>query len=541
MVRKGRQSSSTSGKSASSSTDDSTTPLASSFNRVPSTASSAATTITQPTASPPSHTNRQQIRWHLLAHFEYYGAFWLVGCMCAGMLLGFFMGAGWSALEPRHSGFAAPWKQNLANRIRSTSTYQLVTFQGKVWDDWLDRFAEWAEEVERDIEHEEYLKNPSHPRIFAVLREAIVREPGGYVHPDLGLMMPAPCGASRGIGMVRDSYHKCQIHCIPGTASDKYDAMVQRADNRTVEVPSKKRFRQEEVLVRVPLGFQMTRQVALETLLPLVPVEVQRRASLHELDDAALLVLLLAHERGLGRYSRWVPYIASLPLEPSCGYSEKLKPYLLDTIDALREELGVDTHGWASELHKAGQYANKIADGLTFDYAPYLKHPDDVTPFENIKWALCQVASRGTAGSEKHGALRMVPLLDLVNHDANAGGFVELTGKERYRNGDFVDSGVGEDSSGTFVLRSMRHGQSKPLRQGQELLANYNVPHYSPLDWFVSLGFVPPERWGKWHKIEPALPRVRTDGPFSNYRSSTEEAWQEKKAEVIEKLRSMEL
>ena len=45
-------------------------------------------------------------------------------------------------------------------------------------------------------------------------------------------------------------------------------------------------------------------------------------------------------------------------------------------------------------------------------------------------------------------------------------------------------------------------------------MANYNVPGYSPLDWFVSLGFVPPERWHQWQKIDPALPRVRRDAPF---------------------------
>lgn len=464
------------------------------------------------------------------------GAFWLAGSMCIGLCMGFFIGAGVHVFSEAHP---PQWKQTLANRIRSTSTFKFVTFQGKLWDDLLDRFAEWAEAVERDIEAEEYAQNPSHPRVFAVLREAIIREPGGYVHPDLGLMAPAPCGASRGIGMVRNEYHRCQVNCFPGTADDKFEAIQQQKDNRTIDLPSNRTYRQEEVLIRVPLGFQMTRQVALDTLLPIVPAEVQKRASLHELDDAALLVLLLAHERGIGRYSRWIPYIASLPPEPSCGYSEKLRPYMLDAIKAWNNELGVDTQGWPSELMKASQYANKIAEGLAFDYGSSLKHPDDVTPTDNIRWALCQVASRATAGSEKHGALRMLPLLDLVNHDANAGGFVELTGKERLRNGDFVESR--EENSGTFVLRSMRHGRSKPLRKGQELLANYNVPHYSPLDWFVSLGFIPPERWGKWQRIEPALPRIRTDGPFANSKVSTAEEWKEKAAQLIEQLRSSEL
>ena len=68
-----------------------------------------------------------------------------------------------------------------------------------------------------------------------------------------------------------------------------------------------------------------------------------------------------------------------------------------------------------------------------------------------------------------------------------------------------------EDDAGTFVVRSLRHGRRKALKKGQELLVNYNVPHYSPLDWFVSLGFVPPERQTQWQKVDAALPRVRQD------------------------------
>lgn len=61
------------------------------------------------------------------------------------------------------------------------------------------------------------------------------------------------------------------------------------------------------------------------------------------------------------------------------------------------------------------------------------------------------------------------------------------------------------------MIRSLRHGRRKALKKGQELLVNYNIPHYSPLDWFVSMGFVPPERQGSWQKMSAALPRVRQD------------------------------
>jgi hypothetical protein len=123
--------------------------------------------------------------------------------------------------------------------------------------------------------------------------------------------------------MVHDVYHNCQTKCIPGLAKEKLQAQgeVKFSSQHTVGPPERKYDMQEEVLIKVPLSYQMTWKVALDTLLPLIPADVQRKANLHELDDAALLVLLLAHERGVGIYSRWLPYIASLPTEPSCGYS----------------------------------------------------------------------------------------------------------------------------------------------------------------------------------------------------------------------------
>eukprot|EP00957_Ditylum_brightwellii_P127122 9692151-Ditylum_brightwellii.AAC.1 len=36
---------------------------------------------------------------------------------------------------------------------------------------------------------------------FELLRKAVESEAGGYVHPSLGLLIPAPCGADRGLGV----------------------------------------------------------------------------------------------------------------------------------------------------------------------------------------------------------------------------------------------------------------------------------------------------------------------------------------------------
>jgi len=372
--------------------------------------------------------------------------------------------------------------------------------------------------------------DPSHPLTFAILRESIIREKGGFVHPDLGLLSPAPSGATRGLGMVRDTYNACQVKCIPGRTKEKI-AQRQNGDDEllpphwnaqhdqlnTVKKVSQvvdeqqsieQIYMQEEVLLKIPLKIQMTRSVALLTLFPLVPNDVLMRVPLHELDDAVLLVLLLAHERGLGVESRFQPYIKSLPLVPSCGYSPKLRFEALETLTTMGVDMGMDVGGWPGELSKAGDRAHMIAMGLARDYGAYIAVPKRMSSYDTIQWALCQVASRATAASEKHGVLRLVPMLDIVNHDLNAGGFEELSGNERLENDDYVEAD--EDESGTFIVRSVRHGRRKPLRKGQELLVNYNVPDYSPLDWFVSLGFVPPERTGNWIKLEEGLPKTRT-------------------------------
>ena len=134
------------------------------------------------------------------------------------------------------------------------------------------------------------------------------------------------------------------------------------------------------------------------------------KPSLHELDDAALLVLLLAHERGVGRYSRWMPYIASLPPEPGCGYSRRLRPYMLDAKQAYQNELGVETEGWEDELIKATHYGERIAEGLNNDYGSYLKTPEGVTSLENIQWALV------SGGFSCDGRLRKVRILTDGSH-----------------------------------------------------------------------------------------------------------------------------
>ena len=414
-------------------------------------------------------------------------------------------------------------------------------------------------------------------RAFAVLREMVIREEGGFVHPDLGFLNPAPVGADRGIGMVRDTYDNCQRRCNPGTVEnyknlqvetayieeywktnmtredrqDRYyegkqfvfyheddpsqeefltwEEMTPNQRKAAMEFPNehgplfhghdelpkqRARWTQTEVLLKIPLSIQMTRDVALETLGPLLPPDVARRAPLEELDDGIILALLLSHERGRGRESLWYPYIATLPPEPLCGYWPRYRSAAFDAITTLGLDIGTDVNSWPDEVLKASDHADRIARALNADYGRFLETVYGATSYDSIRWSLCQVFSRAIGGHSEHGNLRLIPVLDMVNHYLHASPSKELNGHESYDHekksvatqhdfSDWVDAE--ESDAGTFVLRNTLYGKHKPLRKGQELLANYNVPHYSPLDWFINLGFVPRERMQRWEKLKPAF------------------------------------
>ena len=429
-----------------------------------------------------------------------------------------------------------------------------------------------------------------HPMAFHALREHIIRYDNGFVHPDLGFLVPAPSGAERGIGMIRDTYTKCQVHCNPGTAEEKIrhktemqtqlenSKLQDRIDEELMEemmkefpgistssitgavntassstlrvesVPSQTHnqpidvdkpldpmrntttyagihaavqlqqtlysnspYSQSEILLRIPIEAQITRKLALDTLLGLIPLDqTSRQAHMEELDDGFVLAVYLAYERGLGTKSRIWPYIATLPNRPTCALNWGWRQSIVDVVTALSMEMGTDVQGWPNEISKATEIYEMIVLSLSRLFGDLLptRPGEDVT--ENIRWALCHVASRAIAGRESHGSLRLVPMMDMINHDAAAGKFMELSGTEKLEDGDILDAD--ETDAGTFVVRSRRHGERKPLKRGQELMANYNVPHYSPLDWFLNMGYIPPERAGTWTMLEAALPRSYRGG-----------------------------
>lgn len=350
------------------------------------------------------------------------------------------------------------------------------------------------------------------PLYFAALREAVIRE-GGYVHSDLGMLVPAPSGAYRGLGMISDHYNECQIYCKPGGDDEShltpsivntiplpkgYDLLAELDKQLSFNQDLTPIFQQERILIEVPLSYQMTRPLALKTLFPLFPSELMNQKPIAELDDAILLTLLLAHERGKGLKSKFKPYIDTLPNQPECGYSRMLRQDA-ERIISIMADLGLNVSGWPEELNKARARAKLIAESISETYGAYIAREANESSHGSIEWALCHVASRATAGSTRYGALRMIPIVDMINHNIDSGRILEVKSFD-----NVYDGSLRNKSPGSIYVSSMRHGILKPLKKQQELLVDYNVPMYSPLDWFISLGFVPPERYAPWKKVPSA-------------------------------------
>ena len=116
--------------------------------------------------SPPTSV---QFFWQWLYH-ERQGLLWVFGCALIGALLGFGIGTG----HLTGSAAGAPvssWRIALASRIRSGQSYHYIERL---------RSTSFRARTEEENDFLNIVQNPSHPRIFSILREAIIREPDGY-------------------------------------------------------------------------------------------------------------------------------------------------------------------------------------------------------------------------------------------------------------------------------------------------------------------------------------------------------------------------
>jgi len=237
------------------------------------------------------------------------------------------------------------------------------------------------------------------------------------------------------------------------------------------------------IWLRVPFSYQLTRNLALETLTPLIPDTVLEEAPLVTLDDAALLVLLLVHLRGSSS-KKWLPFLASLPEEPGCGWWG-------DDADGITKRKVYQHIISEDVITGSRQYVGRVSNGMAGDYGPYLAQKYWPKTWKGeaaraIEWALCIVSSRGTAASPTTGggSTRLVPLADMFNHNLQSDGFFELTEDE-------INSQADEPYEGSFIVK--RKAGIDGILPGEEITVDYTLHGYSPEDWFLSHGFVPPE------------------------------------------------
>lgn len=260
---------------------------------------------------------------------------------------------------------------------------------------------------------------------------------GGFIHDSLTISENAPCGA-RGV-----------VATKPVVTDDLL-----------------------QPLIVIPKELQLTDEIALATIEPLIPSEILAAAPLRTLDAGALVSLLLAHERAKGAQSFYWPYIANLPSEAPCPW--------MWTVDKVREELaniaqqGVDVAGWRESLMHAQGYSRAVARGMCQDYGAYL----GITP-EDILWAIGMMTSRGYGRDYSPG---LIPYIDMVNHRATNMPFL------------FKEDPL-EQSQGCYTVWSFdREGkQPRALSVGEELYVNYIMDDLTAFDAFCSHGFVPEE------------------------------------------------
>mmetsp|Transcript_6198 Transcript_6198/g.15423 ORF Transcript_6198/g.15423 Transcript_6198/m.15423 type:complete len:222 (-) Transcript_6198:12-677(-) len=186
--------------------------------------------------------------------------------------------------------------------------------------------------------------------ILTNLSNRIIKE-GGYVHPSLQLASPAPCGADRGVILADDD-----ANGGGGSASSDID------DDENDE--------RKSLWLRVPFAYQLTRDLALETLAPLIPDDVLEHAPLDTLDDAALLVLLLVHLRGRcssPRKCKWHPFLASLSDEPGCGWWRGSDDDDADAITRRRAYRHVISD---NVIVDSREYVGRVSNGMAGGYGP---------------------------------------------------------------------------------------------------------------------------------------------------------------------------
>lgn len=237
-------------------------------------------------------------------------------------------------------------------------------------------------------------------------------------------------------------------------------------------------------LVVVPDSLEMNGERARLSLEERLPDSAR---SLNGLDSLGLIVLWLAAEWQRKDSSFWRPYLETLPSKADCSWAKSEEERRASVVGL------VSATAWLSEARLAAAYSNRVASGMESDYGEYL----DINR-ASLEWALAMVSSRSMGGVS--GAI--VPVLDLVNHDHTASAFtsfdaaqfnaeVRLLGDSSEQLERLAHAVDGPD----WALWSFEADNytPRPLDGGDEVMANYICPDYDALDWWLHVGFIPPE------------------------------------------------
>lgn len=240
-------------------------------------------------------------------------------------------------------------------------------------------------------------------------------------------------------------------------------------------------------LIVIPNSLEMNGTRAREDIDRRLPPEAR---TLEGLDDGALCVLWLAREITHMADSAWEPYLRILPDELSNGWAvENPEVYLTEIFGDT-----IDLDAWLRATQEGANYVDRVSTGLYDDYGRFLGISKDA-----LIWSLGMVSSRSMGGEA--GAC-LVPMLDLVNHNQTAAPFTSFNAGEY---NDVARSSRSDEDRRDAARRVQGDDWSlwsfdsdnqtpRPLRPGDELLANYFCPSdYSPFDWWLNAGFIPIE------------------------------------------------
>ena len=223
-----------------------------------------------------------------------------------------------------------------------------------------------------------------------------------------------------------------------------------------------KAVRRGDVLLSVPLSLGLSAESALRSSIGVYLAEFEPL-----LADYAFIALALIHERRLGDQSEFAPWLNGCPsLLPAAGFADLP---LLWSEKELTELAGATTAGAAERLEDVKEDFEWLKENV-FASAPAI-FPPSVFSLQAYTAAIATALSRAlpiaaTAGDEYDARPILLPVFDLVNHDASQPS-AAVVGKPARKAGPF-------GGAATVACATLIAGQEGPeIDSGVPLTVRY--------------------------------------------------------------------